>query len=220
MKSTSEDIEIPFFGNLDYDYGFRAMRAMLFRMDHADQALADEIAKAEEFAKQTHGNQNDFAVDNLIELYHYSGYQDAAHSMAAVGMIAPFVESLFKETFKDFEKEWLRIDLVNNIIKSIEEIGMKKYMPNDLKVTLSAIFEYRNKMLHNSFEWPLEERKRFARRLNNSGWPSDWFSSATSGDEPWMFYMTQTFIEYCIDTIEQIAVGIEKFQIDSIRQSS
>ena len=34
-------------------------------------------------------------VDHL----HQSVFQDAAHSMAAVGMLAPFVESLFKQAF-------------------------------------------------------------------------------------------------------------------------
>lgn len=198
--------------NLNYDYGFRAMCDMLARMSQDEFELQYQIRKAERVASHTRGERNDFAVDHLIGLYEYSGFQDAAHSMAAVGMIAPYVESLFKDAFKESDIDWPRQDIVRNLINGIESMGLKKFMPGDLEVTLTALFEYRNKMLHNSFEWPLEVRKRFARRLENSEWPPEWFSSASIEDDPWMFYMTETFIDHCIDTIQKIAVGIGAFE--------
>ena len=36
---------------------------------------------------------------------HYSIYQNAVHSMAAVGWIAPFVESIFYQSFRSVECE-------------------------------------------------------------------------------------------------------------------
>lgn len=39
------------------------------------------------------------AVDQWVSVLHDSVYQRAAHSMAAVGMLAPLVESMFDEAF-------------------------------------------------------------------------------------------------------------------------
>ena len=219
MKSNTEIYELE-IDSLNYDYGFRAICAMLARMNQDEFELAHEITKAEQIAKSTHGVNNDFAVDHLIDLYEYSGYQDAAHSMAAVGMIAPYVESLFKGVFEEFDMEWPRTDIVRNLTNSIESMGLKKFMPDDLEVTLTALFEYRNKMFHNGFEWPLEVRRRFARRLENSGWPSEWFSSGSTGDDPWMFYMTDKFIDHCTDTLQKIAVGVEKLKRERLSEQS
>lgn len=173
---------------------------------------------------------------------HSSVYQDAAHSMAAVGMIAPFVESVFYQAFQNIGREltkdgsppsdharwkqavedqwdchfvWTgghrRKDLVKGIMQLVDAIDMTEYMPKDLERILSALFAYRHKMFHCGFEWPLEERLRFNKRLNESGWPSDWFSKATSDEEPRVFYMSPVFIEHCLVRAEQIITGIGGF---------
>ena len=147
MNSKAEIYELELDG-LNYDYGFRAMRDMIARMRQDGLELQHQITKAEKVASRALGEHNEFALDHLIELYGYSGYQEAAHSMAAVGMIAPFVESLFREVFREFNIEWPRVDKVRNILKSISEEKLDKYMPEDLKVTLTALFEYRNNMSH------------------------------------------------------------------------
>ena len=49
----------------------------------------------ESLARRTPGEH---AVNMWIEKVHQSIYQGAAHSMAAVGMIAPLVESVFGHT--------------------------------------------------------------------------------------------------------------------------
>ena len=217
MNSKTDVYELEMDG-LNYDYGFRAMRDMLTRMSQDDFELQYQITEAEKAASRTRGVKNEFAVDHLIELFEYSGYQDAAHSTAAVGMLAPFVESSFREAFREFGREWQEKDMVRNLLKSISEMGWGKYMPEDFAVTLTALFEYRNKMFHHGFEWPPEMRKSFARRIETSGWPSKWFSSASTGDDPWMFYMTDTFIDLCIDKIQKIAIGIEKLKFERMRE--
>ena len=217
MNSMTDIYELEMDG-LNYDYGFHAMRAMLDRMNQDRFELQHQIREAEDVARRTRGQHNEFAVDHLIELSEYSGFQDAAHSMAAVGMIAPFVESFFREAFREFDKKWQRGDMVRNLLNSIPEMGLGKYMPEDLEVTLTALFEYRNKMLHNGFEWPREVRESFDQRLEHSGWPVGWFSRATIGDESRMFYMTDTFIEHCVGTIQNIAIGFEKLRRDRMRE--
>jgi hypothetical protein len=84
-------------------------------------------------------------------------------------------------------------------------------MPNDPEPVLQALFEYRNKMFHCGFEWPPVERKRFAEKRDRDKWPSDWFSMATSGEEPWIFYLTEAFSEHCLDIIYSVLSGIGAF---------
>ena len=91
---------------------------------------------------------------------------------------------------------------------------MKEYLPPDLEPTLSALFEYRNKMLHGGFEWATNELKKFERLVDADRWPPDWFSSATSDGEPWMFYMTSAFVDHCLEMAEWVIRGIEQFGLE------
>ena len=228
--------------DLDYDSQLIAIRGLLTRQGKADKELVTEIEKIEAFAARASGVRNQQAVDEWADHMHHSVYQDAAHSMAAVGMIAPFVESVFYQAFQNIGREmakdisppsnharwkqsvedqwdcnfvWTgghrRKDLVKGIMQLVDAVDMTRYMPNDLEPTLSALFEYRNKMFHHGFEWPLEERRRFNKRLNESGWPPDWFSKATSDGKPWVFYMSSVFIEHCLVRTAQIITGIGGF---------
>jgi hypothetical protein len=171
-----------------------------------------------------------------------SVYQDAAHSMAAVGMLAPLIESIFCQSFDGLRRKipapnivpfnshprwqlsadgqwdchlvWTkkgrrRTDIVEGILQLAEAIGLSTHLPGDLKATLQALFAYRNKMFHNGFEWPLLERERFQQRI--ADWPSDWFRMATSAHRPWTFYMTETFIDHCLLTIDSVLSGVGAF---------
>ncbi len=196
---------------LDYHAQFLAICNLLYRQELADRELEAEIKEVKEFAEQSRGAANEHAVDEFVDLLHGSLYQDAAHSMAAVGMLAPFLESVFRQAFQRLKRPLPQRCLAKNITKRVKEVGMEKYMPDDLEPTLLALFDYRNKMFHNGFEWSPEERQKFEQTLNTSGWPSDWFSIATIDSEPWMFYMSPEFIDHCLDRIRQIIEGIEKF---------
>jgi hypothetical protein len=66
-------------------------------------------------------------------------------------------------------------------------------------------------MFHNGFEWSPETRQKFANRIKNEGWPSTWFQQATRGDEPWVFYMSDEFIEYCLQMIDQVLDGVGSY---------
>lgn len=199
---------------LDYNAQFRAIHKLLHDLVQLDESLDGTIKEAEESVQRSPGGEaNEHAVDQLVDLYHFSCFQGAAHSMAAVGMLAPFVESVFRQVFQPIGKTLPPGNTVRNIVNFADEVGMRSYMPDDFEVTLSALFYYRNKMFHGGFEWPKEERERFQRKLDASGWPSDWFSNATSGDEPWMFYMSAHFIKHCLDCIEQVIEGISEFAI-------
>ena len=192
-----------------------AIHGLLHRQERADQELSDQIKTADGVARRSKGRGNEYAVEVWVELAEMSCYQAAAHSMATVGMIAPLIESAFRAAFRSLGNELPPGNLVDNIAKRVEEVGMKAYLPADLEPTLSALFEYRNKMFHGGFEWSPEELKRFERRLDENRWCPDWFSRATVDDEPWMFYMTSSFVDHCLETAERVIKGITQFGLET-----
>ncbi len=84
---------------------------------------------------------------------------------------------------------------------------MTAHLPSDLGRTLAALFAYRNKMFHWGLEWPLDERQRFVRRIRDEKWDT-WFVMSTSGDHPWIIYMSRGFVDHCLDTIDRTIDGI------------
>jgi hypothetical protein len=232
--------------DLDYDAQVRAIRILLFRHREADKKLADEIKSlGERFESPKHPGER--AVDEWVDLLHSSVYQDAAHSMAAVGMLAPLVESMFYGAFYKVQEHFFPVDssygnhprwkfsakdrwdchlfydrkgerrknLVEGIIQLAEAVGLSSHLPNDLKPVLQALFEYRNKMFHCGFEWPVDERNRFAERIDRGireeGWSSNWFEKATTGGTPWIFYLTNSFVDHCLNSIDRVIEGMGAF---------
>lgn len=233
--------------NLDVDAQLVAIQHLLYRNQTADEGLVREIREIEEHAKTVSGRLNDRAVDEWMSRLHASVYQDAAHSMAAVGMLAPLMESIFCQCFQGIgakffpsvgpvtshdrwiaahTAQWncrfviqngqMRTDLVKGIEQLADALGMSQRLPQDLRKTLSALFAYRNKMFHLGFEWPLAERRAFAARITTEGWPTDWFSQASHGDEPWIFYMSSVFIDHLLATIDGVLDGFAIYVRDDL----
>ncbi len=225
--------------DLDYDAQLVAIQQLIRQHERVNAELAQEIDEIKAFAERSTGLRNEHAVNELIDRFHHSVYQDAAHSMAAVGMLAPLIESVFHQAFCGIRKQFFastgsvsshprwaqpaedqwdchfvwkngrrRKSLVDGIVQLAEAIDLTPHLPRGYGLKLQALFEYRNKMFHHGFEWPLDERKRFAKRIDESGWPADWFARATSGDEPWVFYMTAPFIGRCVELVEGVIEGI------------
>jgi hypothetical protein len=227
-------------GSLDYDAQLRAIHGLLQRNREADEDLTNTIQKIDAFVRQASGSGSWLAQDEWVDHMHHSVYRDAAHSMAAVGMLAPFVEALFKQAFLGIRKRFDGVGrsqsghlrwamparrqwdcsyvstskqkkLVDGIMELANAIDLTADLPADLKNTLSALFAYRNKMFHEGFEWPVSERTRFERRIATAGWPVDWFSKAATGGEPWIFYLSDTFVDYCLTTTENVLSGLGAF---------
>lgn len=234
-------------GDFDIDAQLGAIHGLLQRNRDAEQAHTKEIQKAEEHARTLTGIWNDYAVDEHISLLHASVYQDAAHSMAAVGMLAPFLETVFSQCFRGIGSRWpsgaapaathdrwqsshaiqwdchnviekgrVRTDLVKGILQLADAIGLRPRLPADIEHTLSALIGYRNKMFHCGFEWPMDERLAFERRIADDKWPTTWFAKATSGGKPWVFYMTHDFIEHCLTTADQVLTAFGEFARDEL----
>ncbi|WP_210526936.1 hypothetical protein [Rubellimicrobium arenae] len=226
----------------DFEAQLFAIKGALERNKEAEQRASDNIQHMREqinlLAPEDHRNR-DHLDDYLTDMFHDSVYSDAAHSMAAVGMLAPYFESLFVALFDAIGKKvgsdlgsgkrakafqeiyWnpqvvirdkrMGDDLVVGIMELATEVGLLTYLPQDLDKTLKALFAYRNNMFHNGFEWPLETRQRFQNRSANQHWPKDWFEQSTSGDDPWIFYMSEKFITRCLATIDEVLDGVGRF---------
>jgi len=105
-------------------------------------------------------------------------------------------------------------DIVRRILQLAEAIGLLARLPADLPSTLAALFGYPNNMFHHGFEWPIEERQRFAKRIIDEHWPAEWFSRAETGNQPLIFYMTDAFIDHCQNTINRVLDTIGLFVRD------
>ena len=205
---------------LDFDYArhVEAMRGLLFRNQEADVALSDEISDSVEWARQSTGEATDIAVDYTVDLEEQSIYQEVAHSMAAVGMIAPFMEGVFKDVFERMKEDLPRGDLAKNIFKVVKKRKLAPYLPAQFAPTMEALFRYRNDLFHWGFEWPAHIRQHF--QDATSRWPDGWFEVATEGAEPWMFSMSTAFINHCMKVAEEVPEGLQDFLIDEGRQEN
>lgn len=224
--------------NFDLEGQLLAIRNVIRRNSQDDRDLSAEIKNLDARIRSSALPYAERLQDLWLERLHTSVFQDAAHSMSAVGMLAPFVESLFVALFSGlrhyhqlkegitsertvcfapdefwrthfpFSRHGRRSGIVGEITEVSDSIGLATYLPTGYASTLSALFAYRNKMFHHGFEWPVEERYKFEETMRNKGWSLDWFEKSTSGDVPWIFYMSDEFIDHCLKIIDQILEGV------------
>jgi hypothetical protein len=221
----------------DYDAQLRAIHELLSLHRRDTLRFGDQIRALEWSAATSAGLAADRAVDETVDHYHHSVYRDAAFSMAAVGMLAPFVESLFVHAFNGLralfnrngltspahprwslpaDRRWdCRVDqhgrrgIAKGIPDLAKAIGLRAEMPADVEPTLEALFRYRNAMFHLGLEWPTDERAAFVGLMAN--WPAAWFSQATSGGEPWVIYLSDDYVDHVLATIEQSLQALGRF---------
>ena len=217
----------------DYESQMVAIRSFLERNREAEERAAARLREIEDHV-QKHGH-----VEHWVDHLHGRTFLDAAHSMAAVGLMAPLIESLFDRAFRYFEQEigreysslsgherWQHGDrwncrfvwsggrrksgVVKGILQLADAIDMRKHLPDDLAAILAALFEYRNKMFHCGLEWPEQDRKNFANLIRSNGW-TDYFLTLRSGDDPWIFYLSRDFVDHFLDTVDRVIQGIGKY---------
>jgi len=235
----------------DLEAQLLAIKGVLCRNREADKAVAESIKELNEYIRRYSGNDDEYQMhieNQWVDALHDSVFHDAANSMSAVGMLAPFIESLFVSIFSYlrkhhpdagaiapsepsdvrriatetdfwdphlvFDKGGRRTDLVKGIGQLATSIGLSEFLPHDYEKALTALFAYRNKMFHHGFEWPIEERQKFPKRIIDEGWPSEWFSKSTSDGKPWIFYMSQGFIDHCLTAVDEALEGFGKYLRD------
>ncbi|MET3600725.1 hypothetical protein [Martelella mangrovi] len=80
--------------HVEWDAQLRAIRLLLGRNRKSREEASEFIKRDGEELKSYKGSHHDHYVDQHVDLIHDSIYEDAAESMAAIGMIAPMVESI------------------------------------------------------------------------------------------------------------------------------
>nr|WP_314444422.1 hypothetical protein [uncultured Sphingomonas sp.] len=233
MKLTNSDYAHFFFSEYDLEAQLIAIHGFLQRSQEREEQEADEIRA---LAKRAEEIGSEHLVGMYTDSVHASVYSDAAHSAAAVGMLAPFVENLFTGIFRGIGEEegdylgrdkdtkrsmlsrahfWnphfaftsseVKTNLVDGIMQLADAAKLTPRLPPDTRKVLEALFEYRNGMLHNGFEWPPERREKFAERIRN--WDPSWFICAQSGGKPWVWYMSDVFIARILSFIDEVIEG-------------
>jgi len=237
--------------DFNIDAQLAAIRELLRQHHQAKTELSDRMSQIQQSAKQMTGVQSEQAAEAWEDHAHHSVYQGAAHSMAAVGMLAPLIETIFFQCFRSIgnqffpasfpRSEHLRWksahsyqwdchyvmkgehrekNLAEGILQLADAIGLASRLPNNLEKILSVLFGYRNEMFHNGLEWPVEVRQRFGRRIAEAAWQQDWISQATTGEEPWIFYLSDTYIEECLAMLNQVLDAIAGFVRDELLSRS
>ena len=215
-----------------------AIRSVLERNREAEEKVSAEIKSINTEIRER--SSNPWMEYHYVECLHAGTFLDAAHSMAAVGLLSPLIESLFDRVFCYIEgqmKECTSLELSHerfrlkdpwnyryvckngrrrkNIVKGIlqlsKAIGLEKYLPSDLDKTLSVLFKYRNKMFHCGFEWRDDDLRKFANLIDSNKW-TDCFIKSESNGNPWIFYMSRRFTDHCLDTVDRIIDGFGAFQ--------
>lgn len=211
-----------------------AIRSVLERNQEAEDRVAAEIERIEtEIRARGAGS---WMESERISQRHSSTFLDAAHSMAAVGLITPLIESLFDEAFRYLKhaigksyslgsghEQWQLDDrwdrgflwkhgrrsggIAKAIVQLAEAIDLKQHLPADLARTLSVLFKYRNKMFHCGLEWPEKDVADFANLIASRGW-TNCFRSAESGGDPWIFYLSREFTDHCLETVDEVINGV------------
>jgi hypothetical protein len=85
---------------VDYDQQLTAITGLLTRNKAADKQLEAERREIIASIKNSSGLTQEHAIDESGQNFHAMVYQGAAHSMAALGMIAPMYESMFIHAFQ------------------------------------------------------------------------------------------------------------------------
>jgi hypothetical protein len=111
-EMNDRDMACVILPDLDYEAQLVAIADLLRRHKEEDEHTAAQIKEVEEFARRTSGLRNEHAIDDWIELLHGSTYQGAAHSMAAIGMIAPLIESLFYQAFQGIRTVYYEVNVI------------------------------------------------------------------------------------------------------------
>ena len=217
---TNRDLAHIELQTLDVEAQLLAIKSLIRHNQQADEDLERKIEALYEQARRTTEVRNSpYQDDRWVDETYQSFFQDAAHSMAAVGMLVPFIESLFTAIFPRLPKERKKNKhegIAKVIPRLAESNGLSQFFPDDYKEVLDALYLYRNKMFHNGFIWPKDKRYKFQTTIKESGWPQNWFKEMSYRDyrekteTPWIFCMSAQFIEHCLRTVEKVLDGYGK----------
>ena len=243
IEMRDRDHAVALLPNLDYEAQLSAIKNLLKKHLQDDELLSEKIKQKKNDMQQGGGSQR--AIDEWIERLEESVYQDAAHSMAAVGMLAPFVESVFYQAFQKIRDYYNAQSLDQQSYprwQNAEKIGWNCHYifkngkrNKNLVEGILQLAETVDMLTFLPDKTPSYLKALFAYRNkmfhNGFEWPeserkkfanfikqekcSSWFGFARTNNGPWIYYMTKEYISESIALIDQIINGIGKYAKNS-----
>ncbi len=244
FKMPDREWGLVFFEGVDFEAQMAAVRSLIHRNRQANVALNEEIKELASHVQTAEVHEAWIAESMWVDQMEHSVFQDAANSMAAVGMLAPMFEGLFTSLFaalgqatvasvdstKDdgltdrerrshadywdphviFESKGRRESLVDGIRQLAVDTKLTPLLPKDYGKVLMGLFLYRNMMFHNGFEWPSERRAVFAAQIASHGLPQNWFRHSSRNGEPWIYYMTELYVDRCLTLVDEVLTAVGK----------
>ena len=230
-----------YLGNYDFFYQFYAVKEFL---EHSKGYIQKQGKETEDVETANVGAEyGDYFID---QKYHESVYWDAAYSMAAVGQLAPLLESLMTDYFAVlgkiysnnifegqrfnnasklawdphyvFDKGKIGGGLCGGLEQLIKDLDIESKLPEDTIKIFKALMGYRNKMFHNGLEWPENERTNFAKFIKEQKMKK-WFSCSMLGKEPWIYYMEEIFIDKCLKLAEFLIKNLGAIGPKALKQN-
>lgn len=224
-----------------------AIKNLLDKQSQNESKVSAQIESLKASIHESGDNRLEELVNSRDHHYHYSVFQCAAHSMSAVGMLAPFVESLFVSIFaglRDYQRKNRQLSdcptvdecdqfwdphvecpvsgkrgFVKGVIRLSDSTGLTPFLPDNTFELLSALFAYRNLMFHNGFEWPMNKLQYFDDKIHRKNW-QEWFAQAKSGEDPWIFYMSDKLIANFFEVVEEVLEGLGEFLFQNDQRPS
>ena len=220
----------------DHDAHLRAVFSLAHALKEWNERFDSEAREA-----SARKPQSEHEVDDIISIYYDAGFADLARSHAFICTMAAFLESLFKvclpavgqsfngslpnnhsrvvrfaaspASFWDPRKpDKNQSGIAKHICEILEASGLSPYFGPAFGLLITAVFAYRNEMVHNGYEWDLDKRQRFDIRIKSEGW-SSWFVIATKGNDPWFFTITPAFHDECLNLCNRAVLAFEGLTI-------
>jgi hypothetical protein len=227
-----EDIDYAgdFLPEIDYPAQLRAIRDLLDHHAAEERIVTDRIQRI----STTKPMRQQF-VDEAVAEMHASVYQDAAHSMAAVGMLAPLTETIFRTAFLNIgarydslpgwtskhprlqrpgKTRWdcglvLRNDKwVNGIVEGVRELSDALELTQALPPDFWLRFEALIAYRNKMFHHGFEWPEKVRDKFWSQVEVSRFFTAATTGGRPWIVYMSAAFTREVLVDIERVLTVI------------
>lgn len=100
-------------------------------------------------------------------------------------------------------------DIVRGTIQLVEALDIGCYFPHPFNKVLAALFTFRNRALHDGYDWPPKKRAEFAKLVEKSDWRS-WFGWPQIGGVPWMISLNDVFVRDCLQMAQDVLCGFER----------
>lgn len=225
------------YPNYDASSQLRSIKELIDVVFTWRNSLHGDISEAEHDLRISPGGMEEMAaVASTHDLYHKSVYRDAAAVQASVGALAPFLENFFIHAFnylsclhRDAESlnshpRWQRslslfwdVKNPNGIVSALfelrEALELHEWLHESDLAHIELLFIFRNRSLHNAYEWPQEKLDAFSKCVEEKKW-TNYVSWATSGNKPWMAYLKDVFLFETLKISQSIVSGFEKVAND------